>query len=161
MFSKESIKQFLKPDWRKVLITIFPIGFISFALFVFLLDIIFTKETDIIGIILNSKAGFLILSLSHLLFSYIVSCFIIKKLKPTRKIFLSFLFLFIITPVIYALSSYCILVPGETCNIQRISILGIELSDSIIWLISIILSYLLSCLLIFAWDKIKSTRLKK
>ncbi len=140
MFTKESIKQFLKPDWKKILVAIFPIGFISLALFIFLLDIISPRRADIIGELFNSKAGFLILILFTLFFSYTIFCFIIEKLKPTRKFFLSFFLLFIIAPIIYSFSSYCVVISGETCNIQRITILGVEFSESIVWFISIILS---------------------
>lgn len=155
MLTKDSIKQFLKSDRRKIVITVFPVGFISFVFFIFLFDVISLRGADITEKILNSKAGFLVLILFTIFFSYIVSCFIIEKLKPTRKILLSFFLLFIIAPIIYAFSSYCVVIPNTTCDIQRISILGIELSESIIWFISIILSYLFSSLLISAWDKIR------
>ncbi len=58
MLTKESIKQLLKPDWRKILFAVMPISFVLFGFSVSFTDTLSTELTDEI---FNSLIWFLLL----------------------------------------------------------------------------------------------------
>ncbi len=150
MINKKSIKQFLKPDWRKVLMMFIFGGF--FKIF----SEIFLDTFSISG----ASIRLFIFIIVPIVFSYIIGCVIIEKIdKHQGRIILTFFFYFIVESILGAG-----MIAGS--DIYYPPFLGFDpWGDNIeyrisMFFVSLFLSYLISYFLIFAWDKIRNNKTK-
>lgn len=148
MFFKESIKQFLKPSWGKILLMLI------FGRFFEIFSGIFLDTFSVP----NISVRVFIYIILPIVFSYITGCIVAEKIdKSQGRIILIFFLYYFVESILGAG-----MIAGS--DIYYPPFLGFDpWVDNIeyrisIFFVSLFLSYLISYLLIYVWDKVKSKK---